>query len=164
MTPPIRKSRRNCWWVMEGGGAKVQGQGKPWPKKVCVFLHSLAILPEFVYKLRSFWLQATPTAMPPFASWPKWLFSGPLVHEQPFHQILCKSVNLFWSYALFCKRPLPLPRCFKPVNTNTHLLTQTLDFLAKFQPPSTITVAAKKWAIFEDRPTDRVIYKAAGRS
>uniref|UniRef100_A0A0E9XFP1 Uncharacterized protein n=1 Tax=Anguilla anguilla TaxID=7936 RepID=A0A0E9XFP1_ANGAN len=33
-----------------------------------------------------------------------------LAHDQPFHKILCKSVNPFGSHAPFCDRPRPSPR------------------------------------------------------
>lgn len=55
------------------------------------------------------------------------LISCALACVQPFHKILCKSVNPFESYAPFCNRPLPLPRPFwtTDINTNTDLQTHT---------------------------------------
>ncbi len=80
-------------------------------------------------------------------------------------------MNPFEGYAPFCKRPLPLPHPFlgnwhKHKHTPSH--THTLDLDATFQSSRAQTVAAKEWGIFVDQPidrlTDRVIYRAVGRS
>lgn len=41
------------------------------------------------------------------ASWHEELISCPLTQDQPFHKLLCKSVNPFGSYSPFSDRPLP---------------------------------------------------------
>ncbi len=93
----------------------------------------------------AFLLQATPTGTL-FFQLSQTANRCSLAHDQPFHWILCKSVNPFGGYAPFCNRPLPLPR---PPLAYWHKQTHTLDLHAIFQPFN-----AKEWGVFVDRQTD----------
>ncbi len=91
---------------------------------MCVFLQSFGHVTWIHVEVMQLFVTGHSHYHTPIARWHKQLISCPLTHVQPFHWILCKSMNpfgrnvffvclfvfCFFFVCFFCNRPLPLTR------------------------------------------------------